>query len=128
MSTKVDVVYDGLCLFCVRSLRVVRALDVWDVLRLHDANDRAAVLLRFPTLAESDLDEAMYAVDDRGRSYRGFYAFRRIAWTSPLQWPLVPLLYLPGAKNVGERAYALIARNRRRLGCRIDDAEAGGGA
>jgi predicted DCC family thiol-disulfide oxidoreductase YuxK len=125
MSAKVDVIYDGRCSFCLRSLRVVRTLDVRDVLRFHDASDRDAVIQRFPILAEADLDEAIYAVDDCGRSYRGFDAFRRIARTSPLQWPLIPLLYLPGARIVGDRIYAVIARNRQRLGCRFDDGRAG---
>ena len=114
------VVYDGLCLFCIRSLRVVRALDVRHTLRFLDSNDRRGVLAELPMLADADLDDAMYVVDDRGRSYRGFHAFRRIARTSPLLWPFVPLLYLPGVAPLGERVYALVARNRRHLGCRID--------
>ncbi len=126
MSIEVDVVYDGLCLFCLRSLRVVRALDVRHALEFHDANDRDAVLARFPSLAEAELDDAMYAVDGSGRVYRGFYAFRRIARTTPLEWWLLPLLYFPGVNRVGERAYGLVARNRSRLGCRVEDGGTGG--
>lgn len=114
------VVYDGLCVFCLRSLRLLRVLDFRGRLVLHDANERAAVLVRFPQLAGADLDEAMYVVDASGRAYRGFYAFRRIARALPLLWPLVPLAYLPGAGFAGERVYALIARNRSQLGCRLE--------
>jgi predicted DCC family thiol-disulfide oxidoreductase YuxK len=124
--SEVSLIYDGLCLFCIRSLRVVRALDLRQKLDFHDANDRAGVLARYPALADVDLDAAMYAVDSRGRVYQGFYAFRRIAWTSPLEWWLVPLLYFPGVSFVGARVYALIASNRTRLGCRIEDGGAGG--
>jgi predicted DCC family thiol-disulfide oxidoreductase YuxK len=120
LTTKVNIVYDGLCLFCLRSLGIVRALDIHGVLEFQDANDRQTVLRRFPQLADVDLDDAMYAVDDQGRVYSGFYAFRRIARTSPLQWPLYAALHFPGMSIVGERVYALVARNRRRLGCRID--------
>jgi predicted DCC family thiol-disulfide oxidoreductase YuxK len=120
MSGQLHVVYDGLCLFCVRSLRVVSALDVRNVLVFHDANDRARVVAQFPELADADLDDAMFVVDERRRVYRGFYGFRRIARSSPLTWLLVPLLYLPGIALVGERVYALIARNRGRIGCRVD--------
>jgi len=115
----VDVVYDGLCRFCIRSLALVQAIDTRSALRLHDANDRSAVLERFPALRDADFDAAMYAVDADGRTYEGFYAFRRIAHALPLAWPLVPLLHLPGAGALGSRAYALVARNRRRLGCRV---------
>jgi predicted DCC family thiol-disulfide oxidoreductase YuxK len=114
------VVYDGLCTFCVRSLRVVRALDVRRVLEFHDANARIAVSEQFPELAAFDLDVAMYVVDSRRRVYAGFYAFRRLAWTTPLTWWLLPLLYFPGVGPFGARVYELIARNRSRLGCRVD--------
>lgn len=119
----VAVIYDGLCLLCIRSIRVLRALDVRDRLTFHDANDREAVLSAFPSLRGADLDDAMYAVDRKGRVYRGFFAFRRLAWTTPVAWPLLPVLYLPGAGRIGPRAYELVARNRTRIGCRIDEAE-----
>jgi predicted DCC family thiol-disulfide oxidoreductase YuxK len=72
-------------------------------------------------LADVDLDAAMYAVDDKGRVFRGFYAFRRIAWTTPVGWCLLPLLYFPGVSFVGERLYEIVARSRSRMGCRVDD-------
>jgi predicted DCC family thiol-disulfide oxidoreductase YuxK len=116
----IDVVYDGLCRLCIRSLRVVRALDRRGVLVFHDANERQRVLDRFPQLRDADLDDAMYAVDDAGRVYRGFYAFRRVFRALPLTRWLVPVLYLPGASSVGQRVYELVARNRSRIGCRVD--------
>jgi hypothetical protein len=54
---------------------------------------------------------------------RGFFAFRRILWESPLMWPLIPLFYFPGAGIVGPRVYAWVARNRRRFGCESDVCE-----
>jgi predicted DCC family thiol-disulfide oxidoreductase YuxK len=100
----VHVIYDGQCDFCVRALRLARAVDVWGRLRFHDAHDRQAVERAFPALA--------------GAIARGFFAFRRMMWLSPLTWPLVPLFYLPGSGLVGPRVYAWIARNRHRFGCR----------
>ena len=35
----------------------------------------------------------MYAVTAEGAIDRGFFAFRRMMWLSPLTWPLVPLFY-----------------------------------
>jgi predicted DCC family thiol-disulfide oxidoreductase YuxK len=116
----IHVVYDGLCLLCIRSLRVVQAIDRNHVLELHDSNDRERVVERFPQLRGADLDDAMYAVDGDGRTYRGFYAFRRIFRALPLAWWTLPLLYLPGMGLVGERVYELVARNRSRIGCRVD--------
>lgn len=116
----VHVIYDGQCDFCIRALRVARALDVFGLLHFHDAHERPAIDAAFPALAGIDLDEAMYAVTADGAVDRGFFAFRRLAWLSPLTWPLLPLFYLPGSGLVGPRIYAWIARNRHRFGCRSE--------
>lgn len=123
--TTVDVAYDELCVLCNRSVRVLRALDRGGRLTFHGATlGRGDVFERFPALAGADLDDAMWATDESGRAYRGFYAFRRIARALPLLWPLVPLLHVPGVPWLGERVYALVARNRSRLGCRADAPDA----
>jgi predicted DCC family thiol-disulfide oxidoreductase YuxK len=119
-SSAIHVIYDGGCGFCVRSLRLVRCLDIRRALRYHDATDREGVVARFPILAGAELDDAMYAVDGRGEIFRGFFAFRRLVWASPLTWPLLLLFYCPGAGILGPRVYAWVARNRSRFGCRSD--------
>jgi predicted DCC family thiol-disulfide oxidoreductase YuxK len=116
----VDVIYDGLCGFCVRSIRFARALDARGILRYHDANDRAEVDGRFAELADADFDNAMFVVDRERRVYRGFFAVRRIARALPLMWPLLALLYFPGSGWAGPKVYAWVARNRRRFGCESD--------
>ena len=114
----IAIIYDGECAFCVRSLRMVRAMDVWRVLRFVDGTDRAQVESRFPGMRGVDLEQAMFAVTEDGKVYRGFFAFRRLLWVSPFLWPLLLLFYFPGAGLVGRCIYAWIARNRRSLGCR----------
>lgn len=121
--TSLHLIYDGDCGFCVRSLKVLQRLDVLGRLRYWNARERAAVLLEFPALATADLDDAMYAVTEDGRAYRGFFAFRRAVWVSPLMWWLLPLFYFPGAGVIGPRVYAWVARNRRSLGCNSDVCE-----
>ena len=111
-----NVVYDGHCGFCIRALNVVRALDVRHALRFYDAH-QPETLERFPILREADLDEALYVVAEGEPPYRGFFAFRRMLWISPLMWLLIPLFYFPGAGLCGPRVYAWVARNRSRFGC-----------
>jgi predicted DCC family thiol-disulfide oxidoreductase YuxK len=111
------VIYDGRCGFCIRSLKVCRALDVRGALRYHDANARRQVLDAFPELSNADFEHAMFAVSENRRVTRGFFAFRRILRESPLMWPLLPLFYLPGSGIIGPRVYAWVARNRHRFGC-----------
>jgi predicted DCC family thiol-disulfide oxidoreductase YuxK len=116
----VDVIYDGQCGFCVRLMRICRAVDVRRVLRFHDTNARALIHARFPVLAGADFDNAMFVVTASRRVYRGFFAVRRIAAAVPPLWPLLPLLHLPGAGWIGPKVYAWVARNRHRFGCESD--------
>lgn len=115
---RIHLVYDGRCGLCVRSVGIVRRLDLSGVLEFHDASNRAAILARFPSLRGADFDTAMYAVTAGHEVFAGFFAFRRIAWVSPLTWILLPLFYAPGSSRLGPRLYAWVARNRFRLGCR----------
>jgi hypothetical protein len=62
----------------------------------------------------------MYARVQGEPPHRGFYAFRRLLWFSPLMWPLLPLFYFPGVSLPGERIYAWVARNRKDFGCESD--------
>jgi predicted DCC family thiol-disulfide oxidoreductase YuxK len=117
------VIYDGQCGFCIRSLKVCRALDVRGALQFHDANMRKEVLVLFPELGQADFENAMFAVAPDRSVTRGFFAFRRIVWESPLMWPLLPVFYFPGARWIGPKMYAWVARNRRRLGCATDVCE-----
>jgi predicted DCC family thiol-disulfide oxidoreductase YuxK len=52
---------------------------------------------------------------DRKTVYRGFAAFRWMAWRMPLTWLVAPFLYLPGMNWLGSRAYLWVARNRFKL-------------
>lgn len=113
----IDIVYDGRCAFCVAALLRVRRLARRNVFRFHDANDGRAVLARLPMLAGADTGRAMFAVTERGEVFRGFFAFRRMLWASLWLAPLLALFYAPGARILGPRIYAWVARRRPRLGC-----------
>jgi predicted DCC family thiol-disulfide oxidoreductase YuxK len=116
MSASLALLYDGGCHFCIRSLRLLKRFDPNDRLELVDATDRDSIAHRFPQAAGSDLDAAMYAVDQH-RVYRGFDAFRRALHETPaLAW-LLPFLYVPGIPQLGRLVYGMIARNRHSLGC-----------
>lgn len=118
MSLKtLNIIYDGQCGFCVRSLQVVRRLDLYRTMRFHDAHP-PETLTTFPSLSEVNVAEAMYAVVEGEPLYGGFFAFRRLIWNSPLTWILIPIFYFPGAGIFGPRIYAWIARNRSSFGCR----------
>lgn len=114
---RLTLVYDADCRFCVQSLNLVKRVDVRQTCRFESSRD-PGVSRRFPQLADVDLNEAMYAIDARGKIYKGFFAFRKIVASLPVAWPVVPLFYFPGSAFIGQRVYAWIARHRNRLGCR----------
>lgn len=128
----VHVIYDDLCGFCIRSLKVCRALDFDRRLSFHGSSSfrlqptlgsRETGLARgreatgVPGLADADFDNAVFTVAPDHRVARGFFAFRCIARELPLMWPLLPLFYFPGSSIIGPRVYAWVASNRARLGC-----------
>ncbi|BCA54223.1 hypothetical protein W02_13630 [Nitrospira sp. KM1] len=120
MLEVVHVIYDGQCLFCIRSLRLFRAVDFFGAFRYHDAHQTEHITVTFPELRDADFDNAMFVVTGRRLVYRGFYAFRRMIWSTPLTWLLIPLFYFPGAAYVGARVYAWVAKNRLKFGCQSD--------
>jgi predicted DCC family thiol-disulfide oxidoreductase YuxK len=113
------IIYDGDCGFCMRSIRVLRFADILKKFEYLDFHQAEEVAKRFPKLKEADFEEAMYAVDSEGKTFRGFFAFRRLLWLSPVLWIGLPIFYFPGAGFVGPRVYAWIARNRKSISCKL---------
>src|SRR5207237_9018879 len=80
MKSGLDVIYDGQCRFCERSLAALERLAGRRVFRLHDANDRALIRSKFPMLADADSDNAMFLVTPRSQLFLGFFAYRSMTW------------------------------------------------
>jgi len=111
---RLQVLYDGLCPLCSRTVRLLTGFDLFtrleflDFWRL-DLNEynRSHGL----NLARKDLEKEMYVIF-RGKADRGFYGYRRIASALPALWPLAPWLFLPGISSFGALVYGYVARNR----------------
>src|SRR4030095_6204650 len=111
---RLQVLYDGLCPLCCRTVRLLACFDLFTRLEfldfrhldLNDYNRRLGL-----NLAPRDLEEEMYVIF-RGKADRGFYGYRRIASALPALWPLVPWLFLPGISSLGALVYGYVARNR----------------
>lgn len=114
---RIEILYDGLCPLCRRTVRLLACFDLFGRLEFLDFRrlDLAAYNSNHNlNLTVSDLDQEMYVIS-RGRAYRGFYGYRAMALALPAFWPLVPWLFLPGVPTVGERIYGYVARNRLNL-------------
>ena len=127
---RIQVLYDGLCPLCRRTVRLLACLDLF--VRLEFLDFRGLDLNDFNrtrqlNLKSEDLKEEMYVVS-RGRAHRGFDGYRIIALALPAFWPLAPWLFLPGISQLGALAYRHIARNRLRFlschsHCQVQGAE-----
>ena len=127
---RIQVLYDGLCPLCRRTVSLLGGLDLF--VRLEFLDFRGLDLNDFNrthrlALKSEELKEEMYVVS-RGRAHRGFEGYRIIALALPAFWPLAPWLFLPGISQLGSLAYRNIARNR--LGflschshCQVQNAE-----
>lgn len=112
--TPIAVFYDGHCGLCLRSIRVLRALDWLRRLRFVDFHEEALRQQIAPDIPYDDLDRALHIRYADGRTLTGFAAFRALCWSLPPLWLLGPFFYLPGATFIGDRVYAGIAERRRR--------------
>jgi predicted DCC family thiol-disulfide oxidoreductase YuxK len=110
---KAIVLYDGMCPFCRRSVRILKALDWLGRLRYQDARDTAHLPACDAPLDPKRLLEEMHVVTpDRKRTHAGYRAFRWLAWRLPPLWPIAPLMSIPGMLWLGNRAYLWVARHR----------------
>ncbi|MDP2652664.1 MAG: DCC1-like thiol-disulfide oxidoreductase family protein [Candidatus Omnitrophota bacterium] len=105
-------VYDGRCGFCRASVDKLKVMDLFAVLKFVDYQTWGSVSQIHPRLTRDAAHSQLHLVEPDGTLYGGFFAFRRLCWTLPMLWPLLPFVYFPGAGVAGPVIYRWIARNR----------------
>jgi len=121
-------IYDGHCVICNTTRRVVGALDWFKQVEFLDLHDRTQVSSRFPALDQSNLMGEIHVLDSNLRVFPGFTGTRRMLRALPLGLPLWAILRLPFIGDwVGPRMYRFIAKNRyainRLVGVDLDQLE-----
>jgi len=109
---KTVMLYDGLCVLCTQTQRVIRVLDWLGRVERLNAQDQSTVLQRYPELATEDILGEIYVRTPQGGWAVGFFGMRYLAWQIPLGWLLLPILYLPGMNFVGPHVYRWVAKRR----------------
>ena len=109
---KAVMLYDGLCILCTQSHRIILILDWLGHIEHIDAQDRDAVISRFPDLADQDILGQIFVQTRTGNWETGFFGMRDLARHLPGAWLLLPFLYLPGMNTVGPLIYTWSARRR----------------
>lgn len=95
------VVYDGSCELCNACVKAIQAMNVMDKLTFADFRKEKYT---------PDMEKQIWLVGDK--TWKGFYAFRKMACLLPAFWIIVPLLYLPFAGKIGTAAYDYVACRR----------------
>ncbi|MDF0643617.1 MAG: DCC1-like thiol-disulfide oxidoreductase family protein [Nitrospira sp.] len=114
VSGPIQILFDGHCPLCNRTVRVLGFFDLFTRLEFIDFRrlDLAEYNRRHQlALTIEDLDREMYVIS-RGQVYVGYYGYRVLSRALPAFWLLSPLLYIPGVSWFGERVYGYIARHR----------------
>jgi predicted DCC family thiol-disulfide oxidoreductase YuxK len=108
-------IYDGYCVLCKQSKRIVQALDWFKRVEFLDLHNWSEVERRYPNLDFETAMGQMHVVDKQGNLIGGFHGVRRLLRDLPLGWPIWAILHIPGVDWLGVQVYRLIARNRYRI-------------
>jgi predicted DCC family thiol-disulfide oxidoreductase YuxK len=108
-------IYDGYCVLCKQSKRIVNALDWLHRVEFLDLHDWNTVEARYPQLNFEQAMGQMHVVTEDGHLIGGFEGVRRLLRDLPLGFPVWLVLHLPGMSWLGNQIYRFIARNRYRI-------------
>lgn len=111
--------FDGHCRLCRKATAIIHSLDIFGRIDLVDFTDQN----NQHRLKNFDLSRAQteMLLETKKGWLGGFHAFKAMAPSLPLLWPLVPFLLLPGVTPIGEKIYKLVAKNRYLLLGRCND-------
>jgi predicted DCC family thiol-disulfide oxidoreductase YuxK len=103
-----EMVYDGRCGFCVRSMAWFLAFDGLGQVKVRDFRTQPS-----PVVPDEKVEKALYTVLPDGRAFPGFDAYRYIVLRVPGLWWMVPLFYIPVlSRLIGRPIYHWVATHR----------------
>jgi predicted DCC family thiol-disulfide oxidoreductase YuxK len=106
-----EIIYDGRCGFCVRSLVWFLSFDGLGQIKTRDFRTNPSAVV-----SDAQMEKALYLVLPDGRALPGFDAYRYVVPRVPGLWWLVPAFYVPVFSRLfGRPIYNWIAANRSRI-------------
>jgi len=106
-----EMIYDGKCGFCVRSMAWFLAFDGLGQIRVRNFRTDPS-----PAVSDAQLEKALYLVLPDGRALPGFEAYRFVVLRVPGLWWQIPFFYVPVlSRLVGRPLYNWIASHRGQL-------------
>jgi len=108
---EMEMIYDGRCGFCVRSMAWFLAFDGLGQIKIRDFRTNPSSVV-----SDAEVEKALYLVLADGRALPGFEAYRYVVLRVPGLWWQVPFFYVPVlSRLIGRRVYTWVAANRSRL-------------
>ncbi len=108
----IPVVYDGNCLFCIRTVGFLHRLDIFGRIDFLDFRESG---VRQQLGVPIEVAEKEMLMKTQTGWVGGFETFRRMALRMPLLWLAVPVLWVPGVDLVGKMVYSLVSANRQMI-------------
>jgi predicted DCC family thiol-disulfide oxidoreductase YuxK len=109
---EMDVLYDGSCKLCPRTMAFFKTFDIFGRVEYLDALDQGAIKERgLQWLDPTALLRDMHVVVGK-KSWTGFSAYRVLAVRIPILWPILPFLYLWPIPPLARRIYRHVADSR----------------
>jgi predicted DCC family thiol-disulfide oxidoreductase YuxK len=103
-----EMIYDGRCGFCMRSMAWFLAFDGLQQISVRDFRTNPS-----PVVSDEQLERALYLVLPDGRALPGFEAYRYVVLRVPGLWWMVPFFYVPiVSRLVGRPIYNWVASHR----------------
>jgi predicted DCC family thiol-disulfide oxidoreductase YuxK len=105
---EMEMIYDGRCGFCVRSMAWLLAFDGLRQISIRDFRTNPS-----PVVSDAQVEKALYLVLPGGRALPGFEAYRYVALRVPGLWWQIPFFYIPVLSRLfGHPIYNWVAANR----------------
>jgi predicted DCC family thiol-disulfide oxidoreductase YuxK len=111
------VFYDEQCPLCNRTVIFVEHFDILKAIDFKGLQTHAWQYRELATIPETTLLTDLYALDKKGRLFKGLNTYIRILMNMGYTAPIGYLLRLPGFYHFAARVYRNIADNRERLVC-----------
>jgi predicted DCC family thiol-disulfide oxidoreductase YuxK len=103
-----EMIYDGRCGFCYRSMAWFLAFDGLGQIRVRDFRSNPS-----PRVSDAAMEKALHLVLPDGRALPGFEAYRYVVLRVPGLWWQIPFFYFPVlSRLIGHPLYNWVAANR----------------
>jgi predicted DCC family thiol-disulfide oxidoreductase YuxK len=106
-----EMIYDGRCGFCYRSMVWFLSFDGLGQIRVRDFRTNPS-----PVVSDERMEKALHLVLPDGPTLGGFEAYRHVVLRVPGLWWQIPFFYMPVlSRMIGQPLYNWVAANRSRL-------------